>query len=174
METSKNPDVGIVLGSDSDFSTVEGGLKLLDEFGLKYEVRVLSAHRTPELLAEYCRSASKRGIKVIIAAAGMSAALPGVIASQTLLPVIGVPVAGGSLGGFDALLAISQMPAGVPVATVTIGAAGAKNAVLLAIRILAINDKSLSGKLLLFAEKLRKDVVERDAKLSLRNSRKRK
>ena len=165
MKTGEKFDVGIVLGSDSDFSTVEGGIKLLVEFDLKYEVRVISAHRTPEILAEYSRGAAGRGIKVIIAAAGMSAALPGVIAAHTLLPVIGVPVASGSLGGIDALLAISQMPPGVPVATVTIGAAGGKNAVLLAIRILAINDKTLCEKLLRFVEKQRDDVVARDKKI---------
>jgi phosphoribosylaminoimidazole carboxylase PurE protein len=165
MDTGKPAAVGVVLGSDSDMPTVEPALKVLDEFGLGYEVRILSAHRTPDLVAEYARTAADRGIKVLLAAAGMSAALPGAIAAHTWLPVVGIPVASGALAGVDALLAISQMPPGVPVATVTIGAPGARNAALLAVRILAVADASLSGKLREFAEKQREDVLARDRKI---------
>ncbi len=165
MNTGKNPIIGIILGSDSDLPTVESALKVLDEFNLSYEIRVLSAHRTPDEVAQYARAAVERGLKILIAAAGMSAALPGVIAAHTPLPVIGIPVAAGPLVGMDALLAISQMPPGVPVATVTIGAPGAKNAALLAVRILALADRQLTEKLLAFSEKQRQDVLARDKKI---------
>ena len=159
------PVVGIIFGSDSDVPTVEAAVKMLKEFELGYEVRVLSAHRTPDLVAEYARSAANRGLKVILAAAGMSAALPGVVAAHTPLPVIGIPVASGALAGIDALLAISQMPPGVPVAAVTIGSPGAKNAALLAVRILALSDQNLAGKLQAFNQKQKDDVIARDRKI---------
>ena len=159
------PVVGIIFGSDSDVPTVEAAVKMLKEFELGYEVRVLSAHRTPDLVAEYARSAANRGLKVILAAAGMSAALPGVVAAHTPLPVIGIPVASGALAGIDALLAISQMPPGVPVAAVTIGSPGAINAALLAVRILALSDQNLAGKLQAFNQKQKDDVIARDRKI---------
>jgi len=165
METANTSTVAIILGSDSDLPTIEPALKVLNEFDLGYEIRVLSAHRTPDLVAEYAGAAAQRGIKIIIAAAGMSAALPGVVAAHTPLPVIGVPVASGPLVGVDALLAISQMPPGVPVATMTIGAPGAKNAALYAARILALTDKSLATKLAAFIQKQRDDVIARDKKI---------
>lgn len=165
VETGKQVKIGIILGSDSDLPTIEPGLKILDEFGLGYEVRILSAHRTPDLVADYARTAADRGLKVIISAAGMSAALPGTVAAHTLLPVIGVPVASGPLVGVDALLAISQMPPGVPVASVTIGSPGAKNAALLAARILALTDTPLASKLHEFSKKQRDDVLARDREI---------
>jgi phosphoribosylaminoimidazole carboxylase PurE protein len=162
MSSSKSPLIGIVCGSDSDLPTIESAVKLLKEFGVGYELRILSAHRTPQELSDYCQSAPKKGIKVFITAAGMSAALPGVVAAHTILPVIGIPVASGSLQGIDALLAISQMPPGVPVATVSIGIAGAKNAAVLAIRILALSDPSLDEKLRSFVQKQREEVLNKD------------
>lgn len=128
------PQVGIIMGSANDKPKMQPAGKALEEAGIRYEVRVMSAHRTPELVSEYCRAAAMRGLKVIIAGAGMSAALPGVAASQTELPVIGVPIAGKNLGGMDALLAIAQMPPGVPVACMAVD--GAKNAGLFAARII--------------------------------------
>jgi len=165
MANAKTTRIGIILGSDSDLPTIESGLKVLDEFDLGYEIRILSAHRTPDLVAEYASTAAKRGIQIILAAAGMSAALPGVVAAHTPLPVIGIPVASGPLVGIDALLAISQMPPGVPVATMTIGAPGAKNAALYAARILALADKAIAKKLNDFIQKQRQDVINRDKKI---------
>ena len=131
------PEVGIVMGSDSDWPAVRGAAETLEEFGIVAEVRVISAHRTPDLAAEYSRTAARRGLKVIIAAAGGAAHLGGVLASHTTLPVIGIPVKGGALNGIDALLATLQMPSGIPVATVTLGSAGPVNAALFAVEILA-------------------------------------
>ncbi len=122
----RTPLVGILLGSKSDWETMQQAAQLLDEFGVPHEERAASAHRSPELVAEYARSAEKRGLEVIIAAAGLAAHLPGVVASLTLLPVLGVPMQGKALGGLDALLAIAQMPGGVPVGTLAIGSAGAE------------------------------------------------
>lgn len=164
MADAKETLVGIVLGSDSDIPTVESATKTLDDFGIGYELRIFSAHRTPEELATYVRDAASRSIKVFIAAAGMSAALPGVIAAHTHLPVLGIPVPSGTLGGLDALLAVSQMPPGVPVAAMTIGSPGARNAALLAIRILALSDPSLVEKLKTFIAKQRDEVLAKDAK----------
>ena len=140
-----NPKVSIVMGSLSDKEVLQSGIDLLEEFAISYEVQVQSAHRTPEEMMEYAKSAASRGVQVIIAAAGGAAHLPGMIASLTTLPVIGVPVPLKNLSGLDSLLSIAQMPAGVPVATV--GIANAKNAALLAIRILAISDTDLAQKL---------------------------
>ena len=164
MSEKKAAVVSVVLGSDSDIPTVESSLKLLEDFGLTYELRILSAHRTPKELAEYVEGASNAGVKIFIAVAGMSAALPGVIAAHTSVPVVGVPVASGTLGGIDALLAVSQMPPGVPVASMGIGSAGAKNAALLACRILALSDSELTKKLNAFSDKQRLAVLEKNEK----------
>ncbi len=137
--------VAIVMGSDSDWRVLQDAATTLKEFGIEHEVEVLSAHRTPERMIEWGKSAADRGIKVVIAGAGGAAHLPGMLASVTSLPVIGVPVALGKLDGMDSLLSIVQMPAGVPVATVSID--GAKNAALLAVRILGASDASLRSKL---------------------------
>jgi phosphoribosylaminoimidazole carboxylase PurE protein len=139
--------VGVVYGSTSDEPVMSACGEVLARFGVPYEAEVFSAHRQPEYTAHYAKNARKRGIKVLIAGAGMAAALPGVLASLTTLPVIGVPLAGSAFGGADALLAMVQMPGGVPVATVAAGRAGAKNAALLAIEILAVSDPGLARKL---------------------------
>ncbi len=138
-------EVAVVFGSTSDSNTMQSAFETLKEFDVAYEDHVLSAHRQPEATAEFATNAASRGIKVIIAGAGLAAALPGVIAAHTTLPVIGVPIAGGPLNGVDALYAIVQMPKGVPVATV--GISNAKNAALLAIEILALSNAGLAGKL---------------------------
>lgn len=135
--------VGVLMGSDSDWPLLEDTAKTLKQFGVTFEVRVLSAHRTPERAAEYAQTARERGLKVLIAAAGGAAHLAGVIAAHTVLPVIGIPVKGGALDGLDALLSTVQMPAGIPVATVALGRSGAVNAALLAVQILALNDPAL-------------------------------
>lgn len=135
------------MGSRSDWETMQGTTELLQSFGIPFEARVVSAHRTPEWMVEYASTAAKRGLKVIIAAAGGAAHLPGMVASMTTLPVLGVPIQSRVLNGVDSLLSIVQMPAGIPVGTLAIGTAGAKNAALLAARILATNDEELSAKL---------------------------
>jgi len=142
---TQKPIIGIIMGSDSDLPIMEKSFDVCKEFNVPFEVKILSAHRTPDQHAEYSRSAYDRGLKVIIAAAGMAAHLPGVTAGQTILPVIGVPMKSKNLEGMDALLAIVQMPPGIPVATVAID--GAKNAALLAIQIIATGDKDLQQKL---------------------------
>lgn len=134
------PLVGVVMGSRSDWETMEGAAKVLDELDIAHEVRVVSAHRTPDLLYEYASGAETRGIKVIIAGAGGAAHLPGMLASKTIVPVLGVPVQSKALQGLDSLLSIVQMPGGVPVGTLAIGRAGAENAALLAAQILAGSD----------------------------------
>lgn len=141
------PLVGIVFGSASDEPVMKECAAVLERFGVPYELNVMSAHRTPERVAEYARSAAGRGLKVLIAGAGLAAHLAGAVAAHSLLPVIGVPLDAGSLGGLDALLSTVQMPAGVPVATVAIGKAGAKNAAWLALRILALQDTQLAARL---------------------------
>ena len=157
------PLVGVVMGSDSDWSVMSDAAQALKDFGVDYEVEVLSAHRTPEKMIEWGKAAAGRGIKVIIAGAGGAAHLPGMLASVTTLPVVGVPVSLSKLDGMDSLLSIVQMPAGVPVATVSIG--GAKNAGLLAIRILAAFDEKLSIAVAKFSEDLKVQVAEKNAKL---------
>jgi 5-(carboxyamino)imidazole ribonucleotide mutase len=142
------PLVGIVMGSESDRPTMQKCGEVLDGYGVPYEVVVRSAHRDPEGCRQWASSAQERGLKVLIAAAGGAAALPGVVAAWSLLPVIGVPMAGGSLGGLDALLSMAQMPAGIPVATVAIGDAGARNAAHLATAILALTDPVAREKLI--------------------------
>jgi 5-(carboxyamino)imidazole ribonucleotide mutase len=146
------PAVGIVMGSDSDWRVMDGAAVALDEFGVPYEVRVLSAHRTPHAMLRWSDEAAGRGLRVVIAGAGGAAHLPGMVASATPLPVIGVPVPLTHLDGMDSLLSIVQMPAGVPVATVSVG--GARNAGLLAVRILAVSDEALRARMLAFQEAL--------------------
>lgn len=146
--------VGIIMGSTSDYEVMSGAVAMLDELGIAYEKRVVSAHRTPDLMYEYARTARSRGIGVIIAGAGGAAHLPGMVAAMTTLPVIGVPVKSRALNGLDSLLSIVQMPTGVPVATVAIN--GAKNAALIAASILALGDNAIADRL----EKFRKDQTE--------------
>jgi 5-(carboxyamino)imidazole ribonucleotide mutase len=155
--------VGLIMGSDSDWPTMKAAAEALDEFEVPYEVGVVSAHRTPVKMIEYGRSAADRGIKVIIAGAGGAAHLPGMVASVTPLPVIGVPVPLKYLDGMDSLLSIVQMPAGVPVATVSIG--NARNAGLLAVRILAASDAVLRQRMVDFQQSLENMVAEKDAAL---------
>ena len=148
MKTKKSkPQVGVVMGSDSDWPLMEATVKTLAAFGVRSETRVISAHRTPELATAYAAGASRRGLQVIIAAAGGAAHLAGVLAAHTILPVIGVPVKSGALDGLDALLATVQMPGGIPVATVALGSAGSVNAAILAIQILALRRPELTVKL---------------------------
>ena len=154
-----NPLVGIVMGSDSDWPLVKKACDTLDQFGVAYETRVISAHRTPEVAIEYSKTAESRGLKVVIAAAGGAAHLGGVLAAGTVLPVIGIPVAGGALNGLDALYATVQMPSGVPVATVACGSAGPTNAALLAIQILGTADAELRAKFAAFKEELKAKVA---------------
>lgn len=155
--------VAIVMGSDSDAPIMSQASDALDEFGIGWEMRVLSAHRTPDDTLAYARSASERGLKVVIAGAGGAAHLPGVIAATTLLPVIGVPIGLKNLDGLDSLLSIAQMPKGIPVATVAID--GARNAGLLAVRILAIGDPELTAKLEQFVAAMADEVRGKDAAL---------
>jgi 5-(carboxyamino)imidazole ribonucleotide mutase len=158
-----NPLVAVVMGSDSDWSVMSDAAQALKEFGIEYEVEVLSAHRTPERMIEWGKTAASRGIKVIIAGAGGAAHLPGMLASVTTLPVVGVPVPLGKLDGMDSLLSIVQMPAGIPVATVSIG--GAKNAGILAARILSTFDKQLEQKLIDYGVSLSDLVAEKNTQL---------
>jgi 5-(carboxyamino)imidazole ribonucleotide mutase len=160
---SDQPLIGVVMGSDSDWSVMSDAVQALKEFGIEAEVEVLSAHRTPERMIEWGKAAAGRGLKVIIAGAGGAAHLPGMLASVTTLPVIGVPVALAKLDGMDSLLSIVQMPAGIPVATVSIN--GAKNAGILAARILGAFDERLSEKLADYTESLKEQVAEKNAKL---------
>jgi len=160
---SNHPLVGVVMGSDSDWSVMSDAVQVLKEFGIEAEVEVLSAHRTPERMIEWGKAAAGAGFKVIIAGAGGAAHLPGMLASVTTLPVIGVPVALAKLDGMDSLLSIVQMPAGIPVATVSIN--GAKNAGILAARMLGAFDEKLSTQLLAYGESLKDQVAEKNAKL---------
>lgn len=152
--------VAILMGSASDSDTMKGTTDVLKEFGIGYEARVLSAHRTPHETAEYVEAAKDRGVEVIVAAAGGAAHLAGVTAAHTDLPVIGVPIESKSLKGLDSLLSTVQMPAGIPVATVAIGSAGAKNAAYLAVRIMALSDKALETKLKEFKAGMRRDILK--------------
>ena len=158
--SSDKPVVAILMGSDSDWETVAHAAETLKKFGVPCEIRVCSAHRTPDAAAEFAKGAAARGLQVIIAAAGSAAHLAGVLAAQTTLPVIGVPMKGGALDGLDALLATVQMPAGIPVATVALGKAGAVNAALLAIQILALADPALQAKLVAHKATLARKVEE--------------
>jgi phosphoribosylaminoimidazole carboxylase PurE protein len=157
--------VAVIMGSKSDLPALKGAFETLQKFGISFEARVISAHRTPDQAAEYARSAEERGIKVIICAAGMAAHLAGVIASFTVLPVIGIPMVSEPFSGMDALLAMVQMPPGIPVSTVTAGPAGAKNAALSAVAILALNDPALKGKLKDFRAEQTRKVQEADSQL---------
>jgi len=147
MAKRKTILVGIIMGSKSDWPTMEHAATLLDEFGIGYEVEVVSAHRTPDKMAKYAESAQQRGLRLIIAGAGGAAHLPGMVAAKTSLPVLGVPVKSRALDGLDSLLSIAQMPAGIPVATFAIGEAGAKNAGLFAAAVLALQDEAIAAKL---------------------------
>jgi 5-(carboxyamino)imidazole ribonucleotide mutase len=158
-----NPIVGVVMGSDSDWNVMQDAVAVLTEFGIECEVEVLSAHRTPERMIEWGKAAAGRGLKVVIAGAGGAAHLPGMLASVTTLPVVGVPVPLARLDGMDSLLSIVQMPAGIPVATVSIG--GARNAGILAARIIGAFDADLSAKLASFAQNLQDQVAEKNLKL---------
>lgn len=158
-----NPIVGVVMGSDSDWSVMSDAAVVLKEFGIEFEVEVLSAHRTPERMIEWGKAAAGRGLKAIIAGAGGAAHLPGMLASVTTLPVIGVPVPLAKLDGMDSLLSIVQMPGGIPVATVGIG--GAKNAGLLAARILGAFDAAIATQLADYSDQLKEQVAEKNAKL---------
>lgn len=154
------PRVGVIMGSQSDWETMRHACAVLDELGIPHERRVVSAHRTPDFMFEYAESARDRGIQVIIAGAGGAAHLPGMVASKTTLPVIGVPVQTSALGGLDSLLSIVQMPGGVPVATMAIGRAGAVNAGLMAARILAVTDAEIAARLEARQQSIRDQVLQ--------------
>jgi phosphoribosylaminoimidazole carboxylase PurE protein len=155
---SKKPLVGIVMGSDSDFPVMEEALRVLDSFGISYEVTISSAHRSPRRTAEYARSAVARGLRMIIVGAGSAAHLAGVIAAETTLPVIGIPIDSSVLKGIDSLLSTVQMPGGVPVATMAIGKAGARNAAVFAVQILSLTNAGLRRKLMHFKQALETEV----------------
>jgi 5-(carboxyamino)imidazole ribonucleotide mutase len=165
LTSMASPVVGIIMGSKSDLDTMKGAAEILSEFGVPFELKVVSAHRTPKGMVSYAESAKSRGLKVIIAGAGGAAHLPGMVASLTTLPVVGVPVQSKALSGLDSLYSIVQMPAGIPVATVGIG--NAHNAALLAIRILAVSDAKLATDLELHASKLEKAVQTMNQELDL-------
>jgi phosphoribosylaminoimidazole carboxylase PurE protein len=166
MKKQAAPIVSVVMGSDSDFPIMSETIKILESFGVPHEVFLTSAHRSPERTTSFAKGAAKRGIKVLIIGAGAAAHLAGVIASQTLLPVIGIPIDATALGGIDALLSIAQMPGGVPVATMAVGKAGAKNAALLAVRILAVEDDGLKKKLRLFIDDMARDIEKKQENLT--------
>ncbi len=164
MVSEKTSPVAVVMGSDSDMDVMQNCIEQLGYFGIEPAVRIISAHRTPQIAAEFAQTAAKKGIKVIIAAAGMAAHLAGALAAKTTLPVIGVPLISSSgLEGLDALLSTLQMPPGVPVATVAIGKAGAKNAAILAVQILALADSNLREKLAEFKKAQEQKVIEKDS-----------
>ncbi|MCH8046670.1 MAG: 5-(carboxyamino)imidazole ribonucleotide mutase [Planctomycetes bacterium] len=165
MPQSNNPRVGIVMGSDSDWPKIKAVAAALDEFGVAYEVRVMSAHRTPAVVSEYAQTAIDRGLETIIAAAGGAAHLAGVVAAHTTLPVIGLPVPTPDLGGLDSLLSTVQMPGDVPVASMAVGMGGPRNAGLFAVQILATADAGLREKLVAFKQQLTKKIAAKDAKL---------
>lgn len=158
--SDQNPQIGIIMGSQSDWDTMKEAHDILHELGVTHEIKIVSAHRTPDRLVEYAKTAKQRGLKVIIAGAGGAAHLPGMAASMTPLPVLGVPVESKALSGMDSLLSIAQMPGGIPVGTLAIGKAGAKNAALLAAAILATTDDALAGRLDAYREKQTNSVAE--------------
>jgi phosphoribosylaminoimidazole carboxylase PurE protein len=166
----KNVLVSVVMGSDSDLPVMTEAIKVLEEFGIGYELILTSAHRTPQRTTKFAASAAQRGIKIIIVGAGAAAHLAGVIAAQTILPVIGIPIDATSLHGLDALLSTVQMPGGVPVASMAIGKSGAKNAALFAARILAIEDEGIGVKLSAHKKKMAKDVEKKQGTLACRKS----
>ncbi len=156
----KSPLVAVIMGSKSDWETMKHAVEMLERFGVPHEKRVVSAHRTPDLMAEFAKGAAERGIQVIIAGAGGAAHLPGMVAAHTHLPVFGVPVQSKALSGLDSLLSIAQMPAGIPVGTLAIGDAGAKNAGLLAVSVVALHDAAVRDALIAFRLKQTSDVLE--------------
>jgi 5-(carboxyamino)imidazole ribonucleotide mutase len=158
--------IGVIMGSISDWDTMKDCCDMLDQFEVSYNKQVVSAHRMPDAMFDYASSAVDKGLKVIIAAAGGAAHLPGMVAAKTVLPVIGVPIQSKALNGLDSLLSIVQMPAGVPVATVAIGSAGAKNAALLAIQILATQDVALQEKLVAYRKKTEQEAISSNEKLN--------
>ena len=160
------PLVGVIMGSDSDLPVMQGAADALAEFGVPHEIRVISAHRTPDAMVEYARTAAERGLRVIVAGAGGAAHLPGMTASMTPLPVIGVPIDSSPLSGFDVLLSTVQMPPGVPVATMGVGKSGATNAAYLVLRILALSDEALAQKLVEYKAKLEVAVGEKSKKVA--------
>jgi 5-(carboxyamino)imidazole ribonucleotide mutase len=162
-KAKNNSLIGVVIGSDSDLPVMASGLELLDEWGVPFEVKILSAHRTPKEAADFAQTAAERGLKVIIAAAGMAAHLPGVLAAYTHLPVIGVPIASGHLKGIDALYSIVQMPPGIPVASVGINAG--RNAAILAVEILSLTDPTWQDKLDMYRKKQAEAVLDKNARL---------
>jgi len=162
----KNVLVSVVMGSDSDLPIMNEATKILEEFGISHELILTSAHRTPLRTTKFASAAAGRGIKIIIVGAGAAAHLAGVIASQTILPVIGVPIDATSLHGLDALLSTVQMPGGIPVATMAIGKAGAKNAALFAIRLLALEDKKINAALCAYIEKMAREVEKKQERLT--------
>ena len=170
MVSSQSSPVAVVMGSDSDLSVMQAAIDQLKEFGIHPTVRILSAHRTPQVAAEFAESAAAKGFQVIIAAAGMAAHLAGALASRTSLPIIGVPLASETgLGGLDALLSTVQMPGGIPVATMAIGESGAKNAAIFAVQIMALTDKRLQEHLKRFRDNLARKVIEKDASVQQPN-----
>ncbi|MDR2354487.1 MAG: 5-(carboxyamino)imidazole ribonucleotide mutase [Deltaproteobacteria bacterium] len=169
MKKDEKPLIGILLGSLSDLPVMEEARQVLEKFGVPYEITISSAHRHPEKTVTYSHWAKERGLKVLIAGAGMAAHLAGVLAASTTLPVIGVPLSGSHLNGLDALLSMVQMPPGVPVATVAVG--GAKNAAYLAIQILALENPTLAGLLEDFREDLKRDIENKNAELKSREER---
>ena len=162
---TSTPLVGILMGSDSDWDTIKSASETLKQFGVAHEVRVISAHRVPDIAAEYSKTAIERGLKVVICAAGVAAHLAGVIAAHTTLPVIGIPVQGGALNGLDALYSTVQMPAGIPVATVAVGSAGPINAALLAVQILATSDATLAAKMVEHKQNMVKKIEVGNARI---------
>ncbi len=160
MKNDENPIVSVIMGSRSDWETMRNASETLDKFGVAHECKIVSAHRTPDLLVEFAKTAESRGIEVIIAGAGGAAHLPGMVAAQTVVPVLGVPVQSKALSGMDSLLSIVQMPAGIPVGALAIGNAGATNAALLAVAILANTRKDLREKLREFRQQQTKTVLE--------------
>lgn len=164
-KNEKAPRVAILMGSKSDWPQLQAAAETLKSFDVPFEARVLSAHRTPEEAAAFSRGAETRGVEVILAAAGGAAHLAGVLAAHTIRPVIGIPVQGGALNGLDALLATVQMPGGIPVATVAVGKAGAVNAALLAVEIMAVHDAVLAKKMHAYKQTMRQNVLDSDAAL---------
>jgi len=162
-----NPQVLIIMGSDSDYPVLQETTRILTNFDITYEMHISSAHRSPAKTEALVAGAAARGVKIIIAAAGVAAHLPGVVAAGTILPVIGVPMGGGALNGVDALYSIVQMPGGIPVATMAIGKSGARNAGILAAQMLALSDEALAGKLVRFRQEMAREVEEKDAQLQL-------
>ena len=160
MQNNENPIVSVIMGSKSDWETMKNASDILNEFGVAHECKIVSAHRTPDLLVEFARTAETRGIEIVIAGAGGAAHLPGMVAAQTCVPVLGVPIQSKALSGMDSLLSIVQMPAGIPVGTLAIGNAGATNAALLAVAILSNTREDLREQLRNFRQKQTKTVLE--------------